>query len=141
MPNTFSTAIMIAIVVVVGGVLLAIIALTRGHGKVLNKERYRTAWLEIDNNIDRNNLASYQFAILSADKLLDKALRESGIAGQTMGDRLKKSNKLFSDINGVWAAHKVRNRIAHEVDGSVNKSVATRMLAIYKKALRDLGAI
>ena len=28
MPNTFSTAIMIAIVVVVGGVLLAIIALT-----------------------------------------------------------------------------------------------------------------
>ena len=58
-----------------------------------------------------------------------------------MGDRLKKSNKLFSDINGVWAAHKVRNRIAHEVDGSVNKSVATRMLAIYKKALRDLGAI
>ena len=78
MPNTFSTAIMIAIVVVVGGVLLAIIALTRGHGKVLNKERYRTAWLEIDNNIDRNNLASYQFAILSADKLLDKALRGSG---------------------------------------------------------------
>ena len=64
MPNAFSTAIMIAIVAVVGGVLLAIIALTRGHGKVLNKERYRTAWLEIDNNIDRDNLASYQFAIL-----------------------------------------------------------------------------
>ena len=108
---------------------------------MLNKEQYRTSWLEIENNITKDNNASYQFAILSADKLLDKALRESGVPGETMGDRLKHSDKLLQDINGVWAAHKLRNRIAHEVGGSVNKVVAKRMLTIYKNALKDLGAI
>ena len=129
-------------IVLIGLVILAILALTRGHGrKLLNKEQYRTSWLEIENNITKDNNASYQFAILSADKLLDKALRESGVPGETMGDRLKHSDKLLQDINGVWAAHKLRNRIAHEVGGSVNKVVAKRMLTIYKNALKDLGAI
>lgn len=129
-------------IVLIGLVILAILALTRGHGrKLLNKEQYRTSWLEIENNITKGNNASYQFAILSADKLLDKALRESGVPGETMGDRLKHSDKLLQDINGVWAAHKLRNRIAHEVGGSVNKVVAKRMLTIYKNALKDLGAI
>lgn len=134
--------IMLIVIVIVGFTILAILALTRGHGKkLLNKDYYRTAWLEIENNINHDNNASYQFAILSADKLLDKALRESGVAGNTMGDRLKQSDKLFQDINGVWAAHKMRNRIAHEVNGNVNKVVAKRMLTIYKNALKDLGAI
>ena len=126
--------IMLIVIVIVGFAILAILALTRGHGKkLLNKDYYRTAWLEIENNINHDNNASYQ--------LLDKALRESGVAGNTMGDRLKQSDKLFQDINGVWAAHKMRNRIAHEVNGNVNKVVAKRMLTIYKNALKDLGAI
>lgn len=143
MPNSNSSVVVMLIgIVLIGLVILAILALTRGHGrKLLNKEQYRTSWLEIENNITKDNNASYQFAILSADKLLDKALRESGVPGETMGDRLKHSDKLLQDINGVWAAHKLRNRIAHEVGGSVNKVVAKRMLTIYKNALKDLGAI
>ena len=143
MPNSNSSVVVMLIgIVLIGLVILAILALTRGHGrKLLNKEQYRTSWLEIENNITKDNNASYQFAILNADKLLDKALRESGVPGETMGDRLKHSDKLLQDINGVWAAHKLRNRIAHEVGGSVNKVVAKRMLTIYKNALKDLGAI
>lgn len=137
-----SIVIMLIVIVLIGLVILAIFALTRGHGrKLLNKEYYRTAWLEIENNITKDNNSSYQFAILSADKLLDRALRESGVPGNTMGDRLKKSDRLLQDINGVWAAHKMRNRIAHEVGESINKTVAKRMLSIYKNALKDLGAI
>lgn len=137
-----SIVVMLIVIVLIGLAILAILALTRGQGrKLLNKDHYRTAWLEIENNINRDNNASYQFAILSADKLLDKALRESGVPGETMGDRLKKSDRLLQDINGVWAAHKMRNRIAHEVGGNVNKVVAKRMLSIYKNALKDLGAI
>ena len=134
--------IMLIVILLVGFAILAVLALTRGHGRrLLNKEKYRTAWLEIENNITKDNNSSYQFAILSADKLLDKALKESGVPGETMGDRLKQSDRLLQDINGVWAAHKMRNRIAHEVGGNINKVVAKRMLAIYKNALKDLGAI
>lgn len=142
MANSTSLVVMLIVIVLIGLALLAILALTRGRGrKLLNQEWYRTAWLEIENNINKDNAASYQFAILSADKLLDKALRESGVSGDSMGDRLKQSSKLLQDINGVWAAHKMRNRIAHEVGGEVNKVVARRMLTIYKNALKDLGAI
>ena len=111
MPNSNSSVVVMLIgIVLIGLVILAILALTRGHGrKLLNKEQYRTSWLEIENNITKDNNASYQFAILSADKLLDKALRESGVPGETMGDRLKHSDKLLQDINGVWA-HCSRSR-------------------------------
>ena len=142
MLSATSTVVMLIAIVLVGLAILAVIALTRGRGKsILNKEQYRTAWLEIENNINQSNAASYQFAILSADKLLDKALKEIGVPGETMGDRLKNSGNRFQDINGVWAAHKLRNRIAHEVGGKVNAPVAKRMLSIYKNALKDLGAI
>ena len=140
--SSSAIVIMLIVILLVGFAILAILALTRGHGRrLLDKEKYRTAWLEIENNITKDNNASYQFAILSADKLLDKALKESGVPGETMGDRLKQSDRLLQDINGVWAAHKMRNRIAHEVGGNINKVVAKRMLAIYKNALKDLGAI
>lgn len=140
--STSAVVIMLIVILLIGFAILAVLALTRGHGRrLLNKEKYRTAWLEIENNITKDNNSSYQFAILSADKLLDKALKESGVPGETMGDRLKQSDRLLQDINGVWAAHKMRNRIAHEVGGNINKVVAKRMLAIYKNALKDLGAI
>ena len=140
--SSSAIVIMLIVILLVGFAILAVLALTRGHGRrLLNKEKYRTAWLEIENNITKDNNASYQFAILSADKLLDKALKESGVPGETMGDRLKAVDRLLQDINGVWAAHKMRNRIAHEVGGNINKVVAKRMLAIYKNALKDLGAI
>lgn len=140
--SSSAVVIMLIVILLIGFAILAVLALTRGHGRrLLNKEKYRTAWLEIENNITKDNNSSYQFAILSADKLLDKALKESGVPGDTMGDRLKQSDRLLQDINGVWAAHKMRNRIAHEVGGNINKVVAKRMLAIYKNALKDLGAI
>ena len=136
-----SVIIMLAIIAVIGVILLIILTTGRGHGKILDKEKYRTDWLELENNISDTNEATYQFAILSADKLLDRALRESGVSGKTMGDRLKNSKSLLPNIEAVWAAHKIRNKIAHEVGKDINRAVAKRMLAVYKAALKDLGAI
>ena len=79
--------------------------------------------------------------IIEADKLLDKALIEMGVPGKTMGDRLKRSGDKFEDINAVWRVHKLRNAIAHETDLEVGYKQAFNSLAVYKKALKDLGAI
>ena len=68
-------------------------------------------------------------------------MHEIGIPGKTMGDRLKKANDRFSDINAVWRAHKLRNAIAHETDLEITYQQAANALMIYKKALKDLGAI
>jgi transposase len=80
-------------------------------------------------------------AVLNADKLVDLALRQCGVRGETMGERLKNDASKFSDINGLWTAHKLRNRIAHESDVVVNYDEARHALGYFKKALKDLGAI
>lgn len=77
-------------------------------------------------------------AVIEADKLLDFALGKRGFQG-SMGEKLKKSGAIFSDINGLWSAHKLRNRAAHEL-ASINSAEAKRALASFKKALKDLGA-
>ena len=77
-------------------------------------------------------------AILDADKLLDYALKKKGYQG-TLGEKLKKSKSRFSDLNGVWFAHKLRNKVAHELD-EININEAKRALKHFKKALNDLGA-
>ena len=79
--------------------------------------------------------------ILEADKLLDRALHEMGTQGKTMGDRLKKSSNRFTELNSVWRAHKFRNAIANDTDFEVSYNQAKNILAVYKQALKDLGAI
>lgn len=142
MLNAVGVVIMLIAIAIIGITLLVVIAVTRGRGNTqLDKQQYQADWLKIENGIDPQNNASYQFAILSADKLLDKALKETGVSGETMGERLKHAKGKFQDIDKVWTAHKLRNQIAHEVHGDINIKVARRMLKIYKNALKDIGAI
>lgn len=77
-------------------------------------------------------------AILKADKLLDHALKKAGYTG-TLGEKLKKARAIFHDLDGLWAAHKLRNRIAHEVHIQVTERQAAHAMKAFKKALNDLG--
>ncbi|MGE5309572.1 MAG: hypothetical protein ACM3JF_00655 [Sphaerimonospora mesophila] len=136
-----SLILMLIIVLVVAIGLFVFMSFTKGGPSLLDREKYRSAWLKIENGLDKTNLDTYHFAVLSADKLLDQALKESGVAGGTMGDRLKNSKKQFSNINQVWSAHKIRNQIAHDADTKIDFIGCRRALAIFKRSLKELGAI
>ena len=107
----------------------------------LKVEKFRARWLAIENSLDKESAPSWQLAILNADKLVDKALRDSRYKGETMGERMKAAGKVWSNANHIWGAHKIRNHIAHESDVKINYDIARRALAAYKQALKDLGAI
>ncbi len=79
-------------------------------------------------------------AVMEADKLLHVVLSKKGYAG-TVGEQLKKGEKLFSNINDVWFAHKLRNNIAHELDVRISRAERDRALRSFEKALKDLGAL
>ena len=130
----------IAIVIVSVLVLIAM-ALTKKHSHRFDQEEYQTRFLRIENQLNKENPATFAMAIIDGDKLLDKALIEAGVSGKTMGDRLKRSTEKFTDINAVWRAHKLRNAIAHENDLEISYRQAAGALIIYKQALKDLGAI
>ena len=129
-------------ILVVGILVFVAIILTGKRKYTFNKLEYQTDFLAIENSLTRENRQSYNMSVVEGDKLLDKALIEMGLSGRTMGERLKKCGKeKFSQTNAVWNAHKLRNQIAHEPGFKLEYHQAKHALAIYKQALRDLGAI
>lgn len=128
-------------VLVIGGLLLVFITVTRKGPRHLDVDRYRSQWMSIETGLRRDEPASYALAVINADKLVDKALQERAVRGQTMGERMKSAQKMWSKPNDVWSAHKLRNKIAHEADVTVHYDQARQALAKFKQALKDLGAI
>jgi hypothetical protein len=141
MDQTISIIFFFAAILIMGGLLFALIALTRRGPKTLDVERYRTRWLTIEQQLKRDEISSYHMSIMNADKLLDQALIERNIQGRTMGERMKQMQSKWSNANNVWSAHKLRNQIAHEPDVRIDYDGARRALAMFKQALKDVGAI
>jgi hypothetical protein len=138
-----STALLIFIVgiFIVGVLLIVVIMLTKKGTPALDVDKYRMRWLAIEKQLIRDQSSSYHLAVLNADKLLDQALKERGVRGETMGERMKTARESWSNANNVWTAHKLRNQIAHESDVQVSYDDARRALAGFKQALKDIGAI
>lgn len=129
-------------VIIIAALIFWLISSGQGHRTGhLNVEQYRLKYLEIENKIKAEEPMTYQMSILEADKLLDQALKEKGFSGDTMGERLKNANSSFTKRNCVWAAHKLRNSIAHESDVKISYREARGALACYRRALKDLRAI
>ncbi len=84
---------------------------------------------------------TFAVAISEADKLLDNALKAANFAGTTMGERLKASQHIFDPYlyNMIWEAHKLRNRLAHEVGTSVNGQEVQQALHAFEQGLVRLG--
>lgn len=131
------------VIAIVAVLLLALVAmiLTGKRGHAFNVEEYQTRWLKIENSLSKNNARSYGMAVIEGDKLLDRALQEMGVAGKSMGERLKKIGNKLPEINQIWYAHKLRNQIAHESDYDISYEQARKALTIFRQALKDLGAI
>lgn len=128
-------------VLVVGVLLIVVIVLTKKGAAPLSVEKYRMRWLAIEKQLDRNQPSSFSLTVLNADKLLDSALKERGVKGETMGERMKTAKDTWTNANSVWTAHKLRNQIAHEPEVRVSYDDARRALAAFKQALKDVGAI
>jgi len=141
MDQTVSIIFFFSAILIFGGLLFVVISLAKNSPRVLDQDKYRCRWLAIETRLKHDDDNTYTVCILEADKLLDQALRERGFSGKTMGERMKQCQGKWTNGNGVWAAHKLRNRIAHETDAAVDYNRTKQALVAYKQALKDLGAI
>jgi len=130
-----------AAILIVGGLLFALISVTKKSGRRIDIDKYRSRWLSIEHQLNRDQPASFHLCVLSADKLLDQALVDKGVRGSTFAERLKNTKTNLTNANGVWSAHKLRNKVAHDVDVRVTYDDARYALAGFKQALKDIGAI
>ncbi|RWZ78853.1 MAG: hypothetical protein EOT05_03860 [Candidatus Microsaccharimonas sossegonensis] len=141
MDQSISVVFFLAAVLVFAAILFAVISLTRRGSTSLDVNKYRIKWMAIEQQLNQAEVMTFQLSVLNADTLLDQALKEKGIQGATMGERMKNMQHKWSHANNVWAAHKLRNQIAHEPDVKLSYDTARRALASFKQALKDVGAI
>jgi len=99
-------------------------------------------WEEIQRHLNSTKEAEWKFAVIEADNLVDHVLKSSGYPGDTMGDRLKNIDKSqIVTLDGLWEAHKIRNRLAHEQSYFLRYGEAKRAVQLYEKTLKELNAL
>lgn len=141
MDQTTSMILFFSAILIFGGLLFAVISMAKHSPRSLDVDKYRSRWMKIETTLSRKDENSYIVCVLEADKLLDQALREKGLSGKTMAERMKQCQGKWSNGNGVWAAHKLRNRLAHETDVRIDYERSRQALVAFKQGLKDVGAI
>ncbi|MDP3956826.1 MAG: hypothetical protein Q8P97_02420 [bacterium] len=106
------------------------------------KKRTVRAWLQIRKRMEAGDESNLKLAVIEADKILDEILKRSGFAGETMSERLKRlTSAQLSNLEQVWGAHKLRNRIVHEPNFEVSGAEVELAVSIYGRAFQEFGLI
>jgi hypothetical protein len=113
--------------------------LAKRRPRNLNTEYFNQRWQSLQKLCA--DKSTWPLAIIEADKLLDEALRKSYIKGKTMGERLVSVQRSLSDNDGVWYAHKLRNKLVHEHYDKLRERDVKDALMGFRRALKDLGAL
>lgn len=105
----------------------------------LNTERFQEKWRQLQ-QLCRNK-EDWPQAIADADTLLDEALRKKRISGKTMGERMVKAQRIFTDNDSVWFGHKLRSKIESDPGVKLKEDDVKTALVGIRQALKDLGAL
>lgn len=106
------------------------------------RKRSVKGWKNIQKHFFSGTDSELKVAIIEADNLLDEALRTLGFKAMNLGERLKMlTTDELENLDEVWEAHRLRNKIAHESDFKMNRDIAERALGVYERAFRNLGVL
>lgn len=132
------TSFLIVIIIFGIVVLFVVSRLSRRRPHKLDREYFQNQWMELLARVKTPE--GMMLAVIDADKLLDEALKRHHMKGKTMGERLVSAQRMISDNDAVWYAHKLRNRLVHEPNIRLKKNEAKNALAGFRQGLKDLGA-
>ncbi len=93
------------------------------------KARITAAWQHAVNLPDPHR------RVMEGDKVLDHLLAALGYKG-TLGEKLKRADRILPDKNGAWRAHKLRNRLAHEPGAQVSPKEEAEAMAAFERVVR-----
>ena len=105
----------------------------------MNKSYFYDSWKALQKLLV--NKKTWAQSIMSADKLLDEALKKRHFKGKSMGERMVSAQRHIKDNDGVWFAHKLSSKLESHPRTRLNKTDTKEALTAIKKALQDLGAL
>jgi len=104
----------------------------------VDREMVAKQWDGVEELFNQNR---YKEAILEADKTFDFVLKRMNIKGATLGERLKNTKSFLKNYHNTWEAHKIRNRLVHEVDFEVSTKQAKWAIEEFKKTIKSLNVL
>lgn len=111
-------------------------------GAAIKKDIVKEKWVKIIEKIKSGTEENIKLAIIETDGLIDNLLKEKGITGETMADRLKSISKdELRNLDNLWEAHKLRNKIAHQPHFKLDYAEAKQAFKYYQSVLKELDAL
>jgi hypothetical protein len=122
------------------GILLVLALIAWGMWKMKRKRCLGAASAKRHWNAFQNVLAIQDDhrRVIEAEKVVESALTELGYKG-TFADKLRAAGPRFGHREQLWAAHKLRNRIAHEMGVSLGEREVKGAIYAFEKTLKDLS--
>lgn len=130
------------IIVIVAANLAIVILLFvvyRAFRKRKNPNRFRDNWQELQKYLASKE--TWPLAVITADKLLDEALKKKRLKGKSMGERLVSAQRELTDNDSVWYAHNLAKKLVEEVPLKLRQADVKKSLIGVGQALKDLGVL
>lgn len=128
-------------VVFILAVIIARLVFNRSQDSEVDKKFIRERWRKIEQLCSYGQEMNYKLAIIEADKLLEYVLGELHFGGGSLSDRLKLAAYKFPELRNVRWAHRVRNKVVHEVKYAVTSGETKKVLKAFKLALKSLRCL
>ncbi len=75
--------------------------------------------------------------IIELDKILDECLQSKNISG-SLGEKMKKYGKQFENENAIWNAHKLRNKLVHEIGFIPTKKESEKAISAFLQEIEKI---
>jgi hypothetical protein len=104
----------------------------------------RPEWKEIAANklkdLQTNKKLDDKYKILELDKIMEFILQSMFNSSRSFGEILKENEKVFEPVarHQIWVAHKLRNKIVHDINYHGSKNEFTTNIKKYIKNIKDL---
>ncbi len=109
------------------------------YSRKLRPKKFKKKWNRIKAKLSKQ--AQWKEALIEADKLLDAALKKRKYTGKTVGEKLVKAEKIFTDKDEVWFGHKLSRAVQEKPSLKLKKTDMKRALIGLQKGMKDLGAL
>lgn len=104
---------------------------------------FKKRWQKIERKIDEGGESNYRVAVIDCDKMIQDVLNDLGYSDDTWANTLAQAKSKFSNsaFQGLWRAHKVRNRVVHDSEHELNSMEAKSAIKKYRRALKELNVL
>lgn len=106
----------------------------------LRKAYFKDRWQKMLKKCEESPTSdSMRLAIIEADALVDRILKDMGFPGEHLADRLANfRSEDMKTLNRLWDAHRVRNDIVHRPGAGITVAEGKSALRKYEAFLEEL---